>query len=156
VTVGRKQLEENRVPLKGMYMWGVNSTLTKQSDYFASNDTSERVLRRCDDTVDKKRVNSCVLKYLFGGSWVTKKIAKTPRKCCLWHNNTLSQFRSWRRKKKMLGAVLINPWIRINSGQRCWEVVCFTKANWSRMFVQEDLLSHVSWTKILSRKPRVL
>jgi len=26
---------------------------------------SERVARRCDDTVDKKRVNSYVLKYLF-------------------------------------------------------------------------------------------
>ena len=26
---------------------------------------SERVARRCDDTVDKKRVNSCVLKHLF-------------------------------------------------------------------------------------------
>jgi len=26
---------------------------------------SERVVRRCDDTVDKKRVNSSVLKHLF-------------------------------------------------------------------------------------------
>ena len=28
-------------------------------------DTSERVARRCDYTVDKKRVNHCVLKQLF-------------------------------------------------------------------------------------------
>ena len=28
------------------------------SDYFVWKDTSERVARRCDDTVDKKRVNS--------------------------------------------------------------------------------------------------
>ena len=46
-------------------MWGVNSTVTKHSDYFVCKDTSERVTRRCDDTVDKKQVNSCVLEHLF-------------------------------------------------------------------------------------------
>ena len=44
-----------------MYVWGVNSTVTKHSDYFASKDMSERTARRYDDSVDKKRVNSCVL-----------------------------------------------------------------------------------------------
>ena len=39
--------------------------MTKHTDYFVWKDTSERVARRCDDTVDKKRVNSCVLKHLF-------------------------------------------------------------------------------------------
>jgi len=39
--------------------------MTKHSDYFVSKDTSERVARHCDDTVNKKRVNSCVLKHLF-------------------------------------------------------------------------------------------
>jgi len=39
--------------------------MTKYSDYFVWKDTSERVARRCDYTVDKKRVNSCVLKHLF-------------------------------------------------------------------------------------------
>ena len=39
--------------------------MTKHSDYFVWKDTSERVARRCDDTVDKKQVNSCVLKHLF-------------------------------------------------------------------------------------------
>jgi len=39
--------------------------MTKQTDYFVWKDTSERVTRRCDYTVDKKRVNSCVLKHLF-------------------------------------------------------------------------------------------
>ena len=38
---------------------------TKHSDYYVWKDTSERVARRCDDTVDKKRVNYCVLKHLF-------------------------------------------------------------------------------------------
>jgi len=40
--------------------------VTKHSDYFVWKDTSERVpvARRCDDTVDKKRVKSCVLKQL--------------------------------------------------------------------------------------------
>jgi len=57
-----KQLGQNNVSLKGMYVWGVNSTVTKHSDYFVWQDTSECVARRCDDTVDKKRVDSCVLK----------------------------------------------------------------------------------------------
>ena len=55
----------NRVSLKAMYVWGVNSTVTKHSDYFVWKDKLERVTRRCDDTVDKKRVNSCILNYLF-------------------------------------------------------------------------------------------
>jgi len=57
--------------------------VTKLSDYFVWKDTSERVARRCDDTVDKKRVNSCVLKHHFGGSWAYKNIAKKKRKCFL-------------------------------------------------------------------------
>ena len=36
-----------------MYVWGVNSTVTKHSDYIVWKDTSERVTRRCDDTIDK-------------------------------------------------------------------------------------------------------
>ena len=39
--------------------------MTKHSEYFVWKDTSERVARRCDYTVDKKRVNSCVIKQLF-------------------------------------------------------------------------------------------
>jgi len=39
--------------------------MTKHSDYFIWKDTSERVARRCENTVDKKRVNYCVLKHLF-------------------------------------------------------------------------------------------
>jgi len=48
------------------------------------------VIRRGDDTVYKKRVNFCVLKYL-----VTKKIATESRKCCFRHatNVTFSKFR---------------------------------------------------------------
>ena len=42
-----------------------SSDVTKHSDYFVWKDTSERVARRCDDIVDKKRVNSCILKHLF-------------------------------------------------------------------------------------------
>ena len=38
--------------------------MIKHSDCFVWKDTSERVPRRCDYTVDKKRVNF-VLKYLF-------------------------------------------------------------------------------------------
>jgi len=39
--------------------------MTKHSDHFVWKDTSEHVARCCDYTVDKKRVNSSVLKHLF-------------------------------------------------------------------------------------------
>jgi len=53
--------------------------VTKHSDYFVWKDTSERVARRCDDTVDKKRVNSGVLKQLFLEGVEQPKISpKTP------------------------------------------------------------------------------
>jgi len=69
VTVESKQLGKNRVSFKGMYVSGVNSTVTRHADYLVRKNTSERMARRCDDTVDKKRVNSCVLrKPLVGGS----------------------------------------------------------------------------------------
>jgi len=34
MTVERKQLGENKVSFKGMYVLGVNLTVTKHSDYF--------------------------------------------------------------------------------------------------------------------------
>ena len=43
-------LKKQRFSLRGVYVWGVNSTLTKHSDYFFRKDTSERVTRRLDDT----------------------------------------------------------------------------------------------------------
>ena len=64
--------------LKGMYVWGVNSVVTKPSDYFVWKESSERVARRCDDTVDKKQVNSWVLRHLCGGSSGTKNTTKPP------------------------------------------------------------------------------
>jgi len=71
----------NRVSVKEFYVWGVNSTVNKHSDYFVWKDTSERVTRRCDDTVDKKRVNSCVLKYLFRREFSNQKNRQKNRKC---------------------------------------------------------------------------
>ena len=53
--------------------------MTKHSDYFVWKDTSERVARRCDDTVDKKRVNSWVLKLLsLEGFEQPKTLPKNP------------------------------------------------------------------------------
>jgi len=52
--------------------------------------------------VDKKRVNSCVLKHpLFWGKSARKNSTKTPRKCFLQRATkvTFSKFRGWRRKK---------------------------------------------------------
>jgi len=65
VTVGSKQVWFKRVSPKDMYVWGVNQTATKHTDYIVCKDTPKRVTRRCDDAVDKKRMNSCVLKYFF-------------------------------------------------------------------------------------------
>jgi len=57
----------------------IDFDVTKHSDYFVWKDTSERVARRCDDTVDKKRANSCVLKHLFGREFSNQKYRqKTP------------------------------------------------------------------------------
>jgi len=58
------KLWQNRVSLKGIYVWGVNSTVSKHSHHFVWKETSERVARRCDDTVDKEQLNSCILKHL--------------------------------------------------------------------------------------------
>ena len=53
--------------------------MTKHSDYFVWKDIWERVARRCDDTVDKKRVKSCVLNQLFLEGVEQPKISsKTP------------------------------------------------------------------------------
>ena len=58
--------------------------MTKHSDYFVWKDTSERVAWRCEYTVDKKWVNSCVLKHLFLEGVEQPKIS--PKK----HVNALS------------------------------------------------------------------
>jgi len=52
--------------------------------------------------VDKKRVNSCVLKHpLFWWSSATKKSAQKTRKYSLWRVNvTISRFRGWRSQKE--------------------------------------------------------
>jgi len=67
---------------------------TKHSDYFVWQDTSERVARRCDDTVDQKRVKSCVL---YKESWTTKIIVKKTQKYFLRRAThvTFSKFRGW-------------------------------------------------------------
>jgi len=63
-----------------MYVLSVNSTVTKHSDYFVWKNTSEHVTRRCDDTVDKKRLNSCVLNNFFlKGVEQPEKSPKNPR-----------------------------------------------------------------------------
>jgi len=129
VTMGSKQFGQIKVSLKGMYVWGVNSTVTKHSDHFVWKDTSERVTRRCDDIVDRKRVNVFVLKYFFGGSWATKKSPKktemlSPTRfwCHVFNVSRLTPHqekpRSARFSVTALRAVFINGLIRINPGQK--------------------------------------
>jgi len=47
------------------YLQPTDFDVTKNSDYFVWKETSQRVARLFDDTVDKKRVKSSVLKQLF-------------------------------------------------------------------------------------------
>jgi len=112
------KLGQNRVSLKGIYVWGVNSKVTKQSDHYVWMDMSERVVRRCHDTVDKKQVNSCVLKHLFLETVEQPKIPpKKNRKCFLRRATnvkilrltpTKTKPRSVRFFETALRAVLIN------------------------------------------------
>jgi len=69
------------VSLRGEYVWGVCSTVTKCSDYrnFVSKDTSERVAWRCDDPSWQKASESLFTKTLiFGGSSATNKFVPKP------------------------------------------------------------------------------
>jgi len=104
--------------------------VTKHSDYFVWEDTSERIARRCDDTVDKKRVNSCVLKHLFWRELSNQKYRQKNPGNALSDALLMSCFQIFAPdagKKKprcarffetALRAVLINWLIRINSGRK--------------------------------------
>jgi len=104
--------------------------MTKHSDYFVWKDTSKRVARRCDDTVDEKRMNSCVLKHLFLEGFEQPKISpKNPRNA-LSDALLISRFQNFAAdatKKKprsaqffktALRVVLMNEFSRINSGPK--------------------------------------
>jgi len=95
-TVNKKQRTAGGMP----HPKPTDLNMTWHSDYFVWKDMSERMARRCDDTVDKKRVNSCVLKHLFLEGVEQPKIS--PKK----PGNALSDallmycFKIWRRKNK--------------------------------------------------------
>jgi len=77
--------------------------MTKHSNDFVWKDTSERVARRCDYTVDKKRVNSCVQKHLFLEGVEQPKISPKQPGNALSDTLLMSRFLKfcgWRRKKK--------------------------------------------------------
>jgi len=91
--------------------------MNKHSDYFVWKDTSERVARRCFYTVDKKRVNSCVLKHLFLEGVEQPKTS--PKNLGNAHSDALlmSRFAADAAKiKNKKRAVLIYELIRNNSG----------------------------------------
>ena len=112
----------------------VNSTLNRQADHFVWKDAAECVTRPCDDTVDRKRVNSCVLKHLFWRKFKHQKNRQKTRKCSLRRatNVTFSKYCGWRRKKPR-SAKFLKPrfaqseliqWFKLIWGRRFWEV-CF-------------------------------
>ena len=84
-------------------------------------DTSERMVRRCDDTVDKKRVNSCVLKHLFLERVEQPKISPKNPGISLSDALLMSCFQNFaanaaKKTTAVLINQLINQLIRINSG----------------------------------------
>ena len=89
-----------------MYVWGVNSTVTKHSEYFVWKDTSKCGTWRDDDTVDKKRVNIFVLKHLLKRAEQPKKSLKNPGNA---HSDALLMAAP--AKKTTLRAVLNNELI---------------------------------------------
>jgi len=98
-------LQKQRVSFIGVYVWGVNSTVTKHSDYFVWKDTSERVARCCDDTSGQQASEFLCTQTPLWGSPATKTNAQKPQKYSLRHatNVTLSNFCGWRRKTKIAG-----------------------------------------------------
>ena len=125
------KLGQNRVSITGMHVWGFNSTVTEHSDYFFWTDTSERAARCCDNTVDKKRVNSCVPKHLFlEGVEQPKRSPKHPGNA---FSNALitSRFQdfaaaAWFLKPCFVRFCLIKLITELIRCQRFWEIVFFT------------------------------
>ena len=121
VTVGSKQSIQKCLPQRYVCV-GCKLNCDQTLRSLCLKDTLERVTRRCDDTVDKEQVNSCVLKYLF---WELSnpKIAKNPPKCSFRRvtNVMFSKFRGSRRKNKApaLHSVskphFVQFWLIINS-----------------------------------------
>jgi len=82
--------KKQKVSLRGVYLWAVNSTVTKHSDYFVWKDTQEHVTWWCDDTSWQEANKFLCMKTPFGGSSATKKNRQRTRKCCLWRTQATS------------------------------------------------------------------
>ena len=97
--------------------------MTKHSDYFVWKDTSEHVARRCDNTVDKKQVNSCVLKHLFLEGVEQPKIWPKKPENALSDALLMSRFQNFAADAaKKLRSTRFD----LIRGQRFWEVIFFT------------------------------
>jgi len=64
--------KKQKVSLRGVYLWAVNSTVTKHSDYFVWKDTQEHVTWWCNDTSWQEANKFLCMKTPFGGSSATK------------------------------------------------------------------------------------
>ena len=92
-------LKKRRMSLRGVYVWGINSTVTKHLEDFVSNDTSERLTRRCENSSWQNASEFLFIKTpLFLSEVSNKKINKQTRKWPLRRaaNVTFSKFRCWR------------------------------------------------------------
>jgi len=123
-------LKQEEVALKCVFLWSVNSTVTKHSDCFVGKDTSERVAWRCDDA-SWQRVSEflCTQAPLVWGSSATTQIAQNSQKCSLRcaTNVTFSKFRSPQTKHTFfVETKLLTVWwlvnCRINWDQTFWDL----------------------------------
>ena len=101
---------------------------------------------RCDNTVDKKRMTSCVLrmtscvpKHLFEGSSATKKSPK-PTQNALSDALLMSRFQNFTSLMNEIINSLIHEWIR---GQTFEEVVFFTRKSWASDVMKVSLKARI-------------
>jgi len=151
-------LKKQRVSLRGVYVWGINLTVTKHSDYFVWKDASERVTRRCDDTTWQEASEFlCMKTSLFLSEFRNNKIPKKTLQCPLHEVLRMSRFQKFEAgagKKKPRGfyAVLMDPFINpLIRGQRFWEVVCFSTAPLTCCSWQEHLWPCLALKNAVSR-----
>jgi len=126
VSVNKPFVKSQQSLLQSCLCVGCRLNSDKHSQYFVWQDTSERVARRCHDTVDRKRVNSCVLKHrFFEGVEQSKKYPKKPGNA-FSDALLMSRFQiSWLTPQKnktafetALREAWINSLIRINLGPK--------------------------------------
>ena len=132
--------------------------MTKHSDYFVWKDTLECVARRCDYAVDKKRVNSCVLKHCFLEGVDQPKISPKKPRNALSDALLMSRFQNFaanaaKKRLRFAWFELIN-WFELIRCQTFWEVAFFTMHTCAR-WIAKALLANLVATPRCANRPNM-